>query len=281
MRAGILNAGKGSWAFSELAEQLAAALWVDVVTSPADFNYVLFEEPGAETAHASFIPRHGVDVAADKRTQTQMFAAALVPMPETVLLESPEDVARFVARRRDRRWVLKYPIGCGAAGHRIVTADMVMRDDWPRPFIVQAFIEMDDPAVYRIYGAGGELFGWNVRRFGSSSSRRSPFVAHATGASYELKGQPPARAADVARQALTAAGLSESFGCVDLLRSGPDWLVIEVGTDGFYNYVDREVPEPLATELDRQIAIAVWAWIGEPHPWGATWHRRWTSPPTS
>jgi len=106
------------------------------------------------------------------------------------------------------------------------------------------------------------------------SPRRSPFVAHATGASYGLLDSVPGEAAHVAALALDAAGLASSFGCVDLLQADDGWVVIEVGTDGLHNYVDREVPEPLATELDQRIAEAFWALMDQPPPWGSRWHRR-------
>jgi hypothetical protein len=272
MKAAILNGGRGSWAFSELATQLQEALWLEVVVEPVDLNYVLFYD-GDEPPEC-FIPVSSIDIASDKRVQTELFTAAGVPMPETILLPNPKDVRRFVNENADRRWVLKYPIGCGAAGHRILDRDTQIRDDWPTPFIVQEFIEMDDPVVYRVYATGGRLFGFNERRFGDPSARRSPFVAHATGASYGLLDDTPVQAARSASAALEAVGLDSSFGCVDLLRADDEWLVIEVGTDGLYNYVDRAVPEPLATELDRQVAQAFWERLGEQPPWGSTWRRR-------
>ncbi len=272
-RAAILNQGQGAWAFSELAAQLAEALWVDVVDEPVEVNYVLFWDGRGEPP-PSFNPLPSIEIAADKRTQAELFDAASVPMPTTVLLDTEHEVSDFVSSHNDRRWVLKYPIGCGAAGHRIITPGMPFRDDWPTPFIVQQFVEMDDPAVYRIYCAGGRLFGWNERRFGDAATRRSPFGAHATGASYGLLDTIPDEAARAAIAALDAAGLTSSFGCADLLHSDTGWVVIEVGTDGLYNYVDREVPEPLATELDRRIAEAFWALVDRPPPWGPDWHRR-------
>ena len=89
---------------------------------------------------ASFIPLASIEIAADKRTQTELFADASVAMPTTVLFDTEDEVSDFAADHLDRRWVLKYPIGCGAAGHRIVTPTMAFRDDWPTPFIVQQFI---------------------------------------------------------------------------------------------------------------------------------------------
>lgn len=274
VRAAILNGGRGAWAFADVADRLAAALWVDVTTEPAAKNYVLFQDPRVDTELISFIPRTGVEIAADKRTQSVLFADAGVPMPETVLVDTADSVRQYVATRPERRWVVKYPIGAGAAGHRLVTATSTLPVDWPTPFIVQEFIEMTEPEVFRIYGVGGDLFGWNVRRFPIGSAQRSPFVAHATGASYEVLGEAPHDAAATAQRALDVAGLSRSFGCVDLLPSPQGWLVIEVGTDGLYNHVDRDVPEPLATEIDRRIAIAFWHWIGAEPPWGTQWRRR-------
>jgi len=273
MDAAILNQRPGAWAFSELAAQLERALWVDVVDQPAAFNYVLFWD-GVGDAPPSFVPLASIDIAGDKRAQTELFREAAVPTPFTVLLDTPDEVRDFVRDHDDRRWVLKYPIGCGAAGHHILTTEPRFRDDWPRPFVVQQFIEMTDPTVYRLYGAGGHLFGWNERRFGDSTERRSPFVAHATGASYHLLPAVPDEAAIAAHAALTASGLDHAFGCVDLLQSADGWVVLEVGTDGLHNYVDRAVPEPLATELDRRIAEAFWATLDRSPPWGATWHPR-------
>ena len=58
----------------------------------------------------------------------------------------------------------------GAAGHRLLTDDTVLPRDWPEPLLVQAFVEMDRPEVHRLYNAGGQLFGWNVRRFDDDAS---------------------------------------------------------------------------------------------------------------
>lgn len=265
VHAAILNQGKGAWAFSELAEQLSAALWLPVVEEPAEINYVLFWE-GQETPPESFIPGEAVDIAGDKRSQAQLFEEAGVPAPLTVEFASFDEATAHVVDHADEQWVLKYPIGCGAAGHRILDAGMTPPDNWPTPYILQEFIEMEEPEVYRLYCAGGSVFGWNVRRFPPDATKRSPWVAHATGARYSLLGTAPAEAVEVATAALRATKLFAAFGCVDLLPSPRGWLALEVGTDGLNNYVDRDVPEPLRTELDRHIADAFWARIGEP-PW--------------
>lgn len=265
MRAAILNQGKGAWAFSELAEQLSAALWLPVIEEPAEINYVLFWE-GPERPPGSFIPGEAVDIAGDKRTQAQLFESAGVPTPLTVEFASFDEMTAHVADHADQRWVLKYPIGCGAAGHRILDAGATPPDNWPTPFILQEFIEMEEPEVYRTYCAGGSVFGWNVRRFPPDAAKPSPWVAHATGARYTVLDAPPAEAVDVATSALRAAKLLDAFGCVDLLPSPRGWLALEVGTDGFNNYVDRDVPEPLRTELDRRVAHAFWERLGAP-PW--------------
>jgi len=77
---------------------------------------------------------------------------------------------------------------------------------------------------------------------------------------YERLGDPPHEAIIAARSALQATDLHDSFGCVDLLRrpSG-EWVVLEVGTDGLYNHVDRELNNPrLKAELLERIAAAFW-----------------------
>ena len=116
----------------------------------------------------------------------------------------------------------------------------VCDDDWPTPYVVQEFVEMASPEVYRLYCVDGETFGWNRRRF-PDGKRPSPWVAHAQGAVYDQAGPLPPEAVDVALAALTACDLVNSFGCVDLLPSAKGWLALEVGTDGMYTYVDRDI----------------------------------------
>jgi hypothetical protein len=141
----------------------------------------------------------------------------------------------------------------------MITSDDAEPTNWPKPFVVQEFIQMQQPEVYRTYGAGGEVFGWVARRF-PEGMKTSPWVAHARGARYVNLKHPPDEAAQVARAALNVTGLLDSFGCVDLLRRGDGaWVALEVGTDGVVNHVDREIGDPeFEEELNKRIAAAFW-----------------------
>lgn len=160
---------------------------------------------------------------------------------------------------------MKWPIGCGASGHRMISVDDENSPgaDWPRPFVLQKFIRLARPEVFRLYAIGGETFGWNARRFpsGSPASPYSPFVAHARGARYEDAGPLPPDAEATARAALEAAGLLGSFGCADLMRDADGrWLALEVNTDGVWQHVDRDVqPRSILDELNVRLARAVTA----------------------
>lgn len=271
MQAVVLNQGDGAWAFAPHAEHLARVLWVEVSDEPADLNYVLSWDRAALPDRKTFIPFAGMSAAGDKRLQAAQFSASGVPTPRTMLVDNLPGPSDFATASADR-WVVKYPTSSGASGHRFLDDPTPMAINWPRPFVVQQFVELDPPEVYRLYSVAGAIFGWNVRRF-TPDQEPSPWVAHATGAGYTQLGQPPVEAVDAARGALTSCDLLISFGCVDLL-SGPDgWLVLEVGTDGMAGHVDRAVGDRLATEIDRRLAEAFWALIG-PSPWGETWHRR-------
>jgi hypothetical protein len=150
----------------------------------------------------------------------------------------------------------------------MLTPGMTLPREWPLPLIVQEFIKLEHPEVFRLYGAGGHLFGWVARRF-PRGVKASPWVAHARGARYESIGEPPADARAAGRAALESVGLLDSFGCVDLLRrpSG-EFAVLEVGTDGIYNHVDRELDDPqLECEILRRIAEVFWRRAGW-QPWG-------------
>jgi glutathione synthase/RimK-type ligase-like ATP-grasp enzyme len=265
----ILNGGRGAWAFEPLANQLAAALGVDVSPSPRGFNYVLNIEPfEPERIPASFIPLPALELASDKRLIARCFAKHNVPSPRTELIDDFESVRHFADTHPDREWCLKFPTGCGANGHRMLTPGEDEPRRWPRPFIVQEFVRMDFPEVYRLYAAAGELFGWIVRRYPKGKAG-SPWVAHARGAQYERLDTPPTEALAAAERALRATNLFQSFGCVDLIRHpAGDWLVLEVGTDGLFNHIDREVGDSrLLAEMNERIARSFWqeaarAWKG-------------------
>ncbi len=268
---GILNSGGGAWAFAQLADRLSRALWVDVSSEPREFNYLL--HPG-ETDPADcgelFIPYGAMQLAADKRSQAAVFVVGGVPTPETRLVGSLAEAEVLLSEEPGREWCLKFPTGCGASGHRPLVAGMSLQARWPHPRIVQEFIRLGSPEVYRTYAAGEHLFGWVVRRF-PDGIEASPWVAHARGAIYADAGEPPPAATDAARAALKAVGVLESFGCVDLIRRPTgEWVVLEVGTDGVFNYVDRDLGLPgVEYELQWRVAEAFWSRFGRWRPWGA------------
>jgi glutathione synthase/RimK-type ligase-like ATP-grasp enzyme len=266
-RCALVNAGAGAWAFEEHAERLARALWLDVSETPRDYSYLLGWDGTDPPPGRLFIPFEAILLASDKRLLAAAFRRHGVATPETHLLDTEAEVEVLVSRERDRAWALKWPTGCGGAGHRLLAAGVPLPGGWPRPYVVQEFVRQETAEVFRLYGVAGETFGWNVRRF-PPGIPPSPWVAHARGARYEAAGGAPAEAESVARDALAATGLLASFGCVDLLRSAAGrWLVLEVGTDGVFNHVDRDTGLPgLAEEIDARIAAAFWAPFSE-KPW--------------
>ncbi len=273
----VLNGGGGAWAFAPVANQLARALWLEVSAVPREYNYLLHADDLDPAACGElFIPLRSIRLAADKRLLAEAFASAGVPTPETRLAGSLAVAERMLVDESDREWCVKFPTGCGASGHRPLAAGMTLPKSWPMPLVIQEFIRLERPEVYRTYAAGGRLFGWVVRRFPAGVTP-SPWVAHARGARYADAGELPAPAAAAARSALEAVGLWESFGCVDLLcRPSGEWLVLEVGTDGPFNHIDRELELPaLERELQVRVAEAFWARRGDWRPWGSgEWHPR-------
>ncbi len=256
----ILNEGAGSWAFEPLAKQLSVALGIAISDRPRRFNYLLnLENVGLTAGQASFISQEAIKLASDKRLLAEVFKKAEVPTPETHLVETMDEARSVVRSNPGKDWCLKYPTGCGGSGHRMIDETVVEPRNWPKPFVVQEFVRMKRAEVYRTYCAGGELFGWMVRQFPEDTAV-SPWVAHARGARYADRGEAPATAKEAATKALSATGLLPSFGCVDLMpgRDG-QWLVLEVGTDGLVNHVDRELDNPeLERQMNLRIAAAFW-----------------------
>lgn len=264
----IVNGGSGSWAFDEHARRLSRTLWVEVSDQPRAFNYYLHLDSfdPAQLPH-SFIPAAAIATAADKREVARAFREHDVPGPETHLFPTRGEVQDFLDRQADSQWCLKWPIGCGATGHKMLQRAEEIEAFWPVPYVVQQFIPLAVPEVYRTYCVAGEIFGWTMRRFGDGADA-TPWVSHAKGARYLPAGGLPDAAREVARRALSATGLLDSFGCVDFLKSGSDWLALEVGTDGSFNHVDRDFGDPaLEDEINRRLAEGFWKPIGLP-PWG-------------
>jgi hypothetical protein len=263
---GVLNTGDAAWAFEDFANYLADVLWVDVVKQPVEYNYVL-AWPGSDLGPSSFIPFRSIALASDKRLQMKPFELHNVPTPTSVLLRSRSAVEKHLSDHRDATWVLKYPIGTGGSGHRIINNGDAIPPNWPTPYLLQRFVECIPPCVYRLYCVNGEIFGWNVRRFPSGQKSPSPWVSHTNGAAYyDLKSSPPKAALLAAELAFNAAGLLDCFGCVDLIPESGTWLVLEVGTDGLGHYVDRDVGGTLQTQIGSRLASAFWKAIDTP-PW--------------
>ncbi len=187
----VLNGGPGSWAFEPLAEQLSSALGVAISAEPRRFNYVLsFEDLSDDFSREVFIQLSSIRIASDKRLLAEAFQRHGVPTPHTVLLDTFAEVVQFVRQHAETEWCFKFPTGCGGHGHRIVNMDSSEPKNWPRPFVLQEFIRLERPEVYRIYCADGDLFGWVARRF-PAGCKRSPWVVYACGARYERLGEPP------------------------------------------------------------------------------------------
>lgn len=265
----ILNAGDSAWVFENLAEQLSKTLWIPISETPAEYNYVLsWEENKVELCQPMFIPFEAIKTASDKRLLAFNFIKNKLPIPNTYLFQNSSDVLNFVRNNQRTEWCLKYPIGCGASGHKILDRASKIPEDYPKPYIVQRFIRQENPQVFHLYCAGGNIFGWNVRKF-LQETLKQPWVAHARGAVYEVLGEPPIDAIIVAEKTLEAVNLYNSFGCVDLIQDlNKDWLVLEVGTDGIFNHVDRQINnKELETEIARRLAETFWA-LSVEKPWG-------------
>ena len=267
----IVNQTAGEWAFDKLANILSQSLWVDVEEDFGDINYLLYADEQKADKINNFIPIESIKIAADKRKIEKKFNQYRVARPKTFLADNQKEVELILSEYSQIRWILKYPIGCGGINHRFIDHINQIPKGWPQPFLLQEFIQLQRPEVYRLYCVDGEIFGFNARRF-KDANNKSPWVSHANGAIYEYGETPDKEVREIAKTALMSTGLYDSFGVVDLLKSKDDkWYALEVGTDGIYNYVDREVEnQNLFDELNERLAKAFWKKTGVP-PWGQSW----------
>ena len=169
----ILNSGGGAWAFAALAHQLSAALWMDVSETPRNYNYLLqIDDVDPSMCGELFVPYRCMQLAADKRLLAKVFASGGVPTPITHLLGSLAEAERLLVDETVTGNGASSSRPAAASGHRLLRRGMTLPMDWPLPLIVQEFIRLEQPAVYRLYGAGGQLFGWVVRRFPAGAEHR-------------------------------------------------------------------------------------------------------------
>lgn len=270
----IVNQGGGKWAFEKLANMLTESLWIDVTDNFGDIDYILCLEKEEVNDINSFVPIQSIKIASDKRAIAERFNAYDVNRPKTFIANNETEIELILSEYPETLWILKYPTGCGGINHRFLDNVSQIPKNWEKPFLIQEFIESEIPEVYRLYCVDTEIFGFNARRF-KDKNIKSPWVSHAQGAVYVYDESPDIEAQEVAKMALISTGLYYSFGAVDLLKNKQGkWYALEVGTDGIYNYVDRDVEnEKLYDEINERLARAFWKKIGIP-PWGRTWKYR-------
>lgn len=268
----ILNQSDGKWAFEDLAQMLSRVLWVDIREETGELNYLLGIDNKIKTSNLNtFIPIHSIELASDKREVEKVFKVFNVKRPKTFIVQNREQAQAIIKEYSQCAWILKYPTGCGGMHHRLIDDSSQIAKGWEAPFLLQEFIKSDRPEVYRIYCIDSELFGFNIRRF-EDITNKTPWVSHANGAKYVYGEKPDPKVIQIAKEALIATNLYRSFGVVDLIKDrAGEWYVLEVGTDGIYNYVDREIGnDTLLHEINERLAKAFWKKVGYP-PWGNKW----------
>jgi hypothetical protein len=129
----VLNKGLSAWAFQELAQKLSNSLWLEISETPADYNYVLGWDGDDLDSSNTFIPFDGIKLASDKRLLADIFKKNNIPIPETYLFNTTQDVLNLL-QNSSEEWCLKYPISCGASGHRIVSDAKDIPQKWLKPY---------------------------------------------------------------------------------------------------------------------------------------------------
>lgn len=241
------------WLFGHIARDLAEKIGIEVTEYPKGLSYLLSDPRGC-VGYKAYIPLDAIEIASDKRLIENRFILFGVNRPKTWLLEESAAVHRLLEQNKDSRFIIKYPTSCGASGHYICKGKFDQKRNWPLPYLVQEFVELETPKVYRVYMVNGEYVGSNVRKF--PDGIKNDLVAHAKGARYYYDETVAESGIDEAIKALYATGLSSSFGVVDLIRKNDSWLVLEVGTDGIYNHVDRDFDNAsLYNKLHEMISV--------------------------
>jgi len=246
------------WAFGHLAEKLSRYLQCPITNTPVGKCYVLSEP---EIPIDSYIPLNCINISSDKRLMESCFSNYNVARPATYILENEDEISKVLASGDE--YLLKYPTSCGANGHYMVSLPFKSKKGWPKPYLLQKFIRVRAPKVYRLYCVSGLAVGSNVRKFDGDTDKI--LVAHAQGAKYSFDESVDALGIKMGLQAINSVGLGKSFGVVDLVKDiHGNWLVLEIGTDGIYNIVDRDYSnEQFDALLHSKIAESFHVWSGK------------------
>lgn len=260
IKAAILHKGRNKALFGDLPEYLSRKLEIPIVESDEklELAYLLAWDEECPINCSSFVPVSSIKIAHDKRIQAKLFIENEVQIPETYLLNTKEEVYAFISSRCDKKWLLKWPTGCGAIGHMFFTAETKFTKMWSPPYLLQEFICLSNPEVYRICVIEKELFGWFVRYF-PDGVKPTPWVAVAQGAKAKMAGNLPKEVEKIAQKAFQAVGLYDNFGGCDFIKN-PDgrWMVLEVNTDGIYNFIPRQIEmKVLEDELNKRLKEAI------------------------
>jgi glutathione synthase/RimK-type ligase-like ATP-grasp enzyme len=212
-----------------------------------------------------------------------------VPVPDTLISDSPADVIEFV--RTHELAILKQAHSCGGQGHLVVwleddalvgdcgshryALDLVsggrrrLRNDrlsYPSPFYLQRLVSDVTPRgvvpgqILRAYVVNREIVAW-TERFRDRYTRPSDWIiSHAAGAKYRFIHTVSDEAKKAALRAAEAVGAR--ICAVDMIRTVRGGIyVLEVDCDGVHMFIDRSFKEaPEYREffnLDRYIAQAL------------------------
>jgi glutathione synthase/RimK-type ligase-like ATP-grasp enzyme len=211
------------------------------------------------------------DLCWDKIATSQRLLARSVPMPDTSISDSPEEVRRFI--REHEYAVLKQSRSCGGEGHLVVCCDddgnivgetrsrrylleldvhasrRLLADgvlSCPPPYYVQRLIAgvgrrgvLRPPQVLRAYVVGGQPMFW-IERYRARCRRLSDFIINVgPGTQYRFLPRVSEEARKVALRA--AEVLDVGIGVVDVVRAGGEGpYVLDVDTDGYHMLIDRQ-----------------------------------------
>lgn len=230
------------------------------------------------------------DLCWDKIATQERLVQRGIPTPDTLVTQNPEEVLSFVKKHEFA--VLKEPRSCGGYGHFILWLDdsgKLAADcgshqyhlklkpsgrarlqeanlQLPAPFYVQRMIGLygprgvQPPQVLRAYVVDSEVV-LTTERYRERYERPSDWIVNvARGARYRFVLNLSAELNKLAVRAAESVGTR--VAAVDIVRTGGGGpYVLEVDTDGYHMFIDRqfkEIPEYRDFfDIDRHIARAI------------------------
>jgi ribosomal protein S6--L-glutamate ligase len=183
--------------------------------------------------------------AKNKIRTTQILDNYGIPMPKTVVVRRPEDLAQAVKMVQGFPLIMKDPFGSFGEGVTIAESMRALKSyiNWQKPiYMIQEFVKNSKGKDIRIFVVNGKVVG-SMMRCAKKGEFRSNIELGAEGVPVEITEEEEA----IALRSVQALGLN--YGGVDVMRGKDGPVVLEVNSNPGFKALEESTGVNVAKSL--------------------------------